>query len=319
MNRCLLAPESGGRARLKHAGLHLTIPAARALVRYAPLVAAKLRFWEHVVDPYLAWHSHRFVARTRFGSKIDGHTSDILPQYLYYFGVWEPDVTSWISGRLEPGDTFVDVGANVGYFTLLASTLVGGSGSVVAVEPSPALFARLHDNLERNRVRNVRPVNLAASDGPGRVIVFSGPVTDPGLTTTLPQTELAVEAEVDAQPLSEMLSTHEVRNARLVKIDVEGAEHGVVSGMDPLLAEGRADLEVLVEIHPSQLARVDKTPEDVLAVFLKAGFRPYVLENDYEPASHMRANRTARLRSLEGTLPRGSNTSVLFSRDDIDG
>ena len=49
-----------------------------------------------------------------FGSKIAGNTNDIIPQYIYYFGLWEPHLTRWIQRRLAPGDTFIDVGANIG-------------------------------------------------------------------------------------------------------------------------------------------------------------------------------------------------------------
>ena len=317
MKQCVLAPRWGRRDRLGHAALHLLIPAARAFVRHAPFERAKQRAWDRLVEPYLAWHSHKFVARTGFGASIAGDTSEVLQQYVYYFGVWEPELTAWISRRLKPGDTFVDVGANVGYFTLLASTLVGASGAVVAVEPSPTLFFRLGENLGRNRAGNVRTVNLAASGAPTRVTIFRGPASHTGLTTILPQPGLAVEGEVEARPLDALLRPDEVRHARLVKIDVEGAEDGVVKGMEALLAGGRPDLEVIVEIHPVALAQLDKTPEDVLGTLLDAGFRPYVLENDYEPPALMRARRVPRPKHLDGPVPRGCETNVLFTREEI--
>ena len=73
------------------------------------------------MDPYLIWESHPFVAKTIFGMQITGDAKDIIQQYVYYFGVWEPHITSWISSSLRPGDGFIDVGANIGYYSLLAS------------------------------------------------------------------------------------------------------------------------------------------------------------------------------------------------------
>src|SRR2546429_7961962 len=99
-----------------------------------------------------------------------GSTRDILQQYIYYFGVWEPNLTRWIAQRLAPGDTFIDGGANIGYFTLLASKLVRDSGAGVAIEASPATFDALQRNLARNRARNGGAGNAAGSDchGAGR-------------------------------------------------------------------------------------------------------------------------------------------------------
>src|SRR4051794_12278193 len=151
-------------AALKHGSVHALIPVLRAALRYGPRGGWSQALWWRLVDPYFAWHSHRFVARTRFGSKVEGDTCEILQQHIYYFGAWEADLSQWIAGRLGTGDVCVDVGANAGYFSLLASDIVGDSGAVVAIEASPRVFEILQANLARNRARNVRPVNIAAAD-----------------------------------------------------------------------------------------------------------------------------------------------------------
>jgi hypothetical protein len=91
----------------------------RLYVRYFPISAGKRCLWSRVIDPYFAWNSHSFLASTLFGMKMKGDAKEILQQYIYYFGVWEPQITAWISRRLAPGDTFIDVGANIGYYSLL--------------------------------------------------------------------------------------------------------------------------------------------------------------------------------------------------------
>jgi hypothetical protein len=124
------------------------IPLLRAYIRYAPFAAGKAWLWSRVIHPYFAWTHHRFACKTQSAGRIAGDTRDILQQY--YFGVWEPNLTHWIVGRLRRGDTFVDVGANIGYYSLLASKLVGPGGSVVALEASPTIFHQLQDNLRLN-------------------------------------------------------------------------------------------------------------------------------------------------------------------------
>ena len=295
-------------------------PLVRAYIRYTPLAAGKRWFWHRVVNPYFAWQQHDFVAPTLFGSKVAGNTRDILEQYLYYFGIWEPDFTRWIGGRLRPGDTFIDVGANIGYYSLLASRLVGKSGSVIALEASPTTFRALESNLARNRVRNVRAVNVAVSDSSGLAKVFRGPEENHGLSTVLESESLRYhchfECEVETAPLSAVLRDEEMRKARLIKIDVEGAEWRVIAGMGPLLYSGRTDLEVMVETSPERLAQEGKNPTDLLKVFASAGFHAYKLENDYSPESYLprkRAKKPARLRS-----PVEGEADILFSRQDAE-
>src|SRR5262245_28707587 len=82
---------------------------ARACIRYWPLRAGKPFVWTRIVEPYLAWQPHVFRARTVFGFDLDGDTRDLIQQWVYYFGIWEPALSTWIRRRLRRGDTFVDV------------------------------------------------------------------------------------------------------------------------------------------------------------------------------------------------------------------
>jgi FkbM family methyltransferase len=292
----------------------LLTPPVRAYIRYVPFGTGKRAFWNRVVEPSFAWRPHRFVASTVFGSRIAGDTSDILQQYIYYFGVWEPHLTRWIGRRLAPGDTFIDVGANIGYFSLLASKLVGDSGAVVAIEASPKTFSLLQGNLARNLAQNVRTVNVAASDRVGTVSLFRGPDDNIGLTSVVGDPRFAFECEVDAAPLSLLLTSEEVHNARLIKIDVEGAEWSVVAGMGPLLYSGHRDLEVIVEVTPEHLTPQGKRSEDLIRVFQAAGFQAYRLENDYSPLSYLPPRAERRPERIR--TPIQWQTDVVFSRQD---
>ena len=78
------------------------------------------------------------------------HHSDVLSEWIFYTGAWQPALTAWLRRALAPGDVFVDVGANTGYFALLAAALVQDGGSVVAIEASPATHERLRTNLAPN-------------------------------------------------------------------------------------------------------------------------------------------------------------------------
>ncbi len=289
-------------------------PLARGYLRYAPGNFGKETFWLRVVDPYLAWQPHDFVASTRFGKRLAGNTTDMVQQYLYYFGLWEPDLTNWISGQLRPGDTFVDVGANIGYYSLLASALVGKTGAVVAIEASPAIFQQLERNVARNDSRNVRCANIAASDRRAKLPLFCGPEHNLGETSLYSGPGFRPAGWVNAAPLAEILAPAEIANARLMKIDVEGAEGLVLPGLVPLLDSGRSELELIVEFHPQYLTEEGRRPRELIQLLETKGFHAYRLENDYWPFSYSKRSRNKRPTRL--VTPIEDETVIVFSRRD---
>jgi len=218
----------------------VVIPPVRFVVRYAPGAARRLA-WRHVVEPFLQYAEHDFVATTRFGTILAGNTLDHVQRSVFYFGEWEPNVSRYVADRLRPGDVFVDVGADIGYYSLLASTIVGPSGKVVAIEASPKVHGLLVDNLRRNGVDNV-------------------------------------EARDSLDALDALLHPSLLEKVRLVKI--HGAEWLVIRGMREALRRARTDLEIVVELSPPALRAQGTTAEEVLAVFAAARFHPYRIEND---------------------------------------
>ena len=226
-------------------------------------------------------------------------------------------MTQWIGQRLLPGDLFVDVGANIGYHTLLASKLVGASGKVVSIEAFPGIFSLLQKHLSLNRVRNVRAVNCAAWDEEDTLTFYTGsddlPVTTTAMRQWAAEWHLERKCQVRAKALSDILDTDEIKAARLIKIDVEGAEWHVLSGMKSLMARCRADLEVILEVTPSTLEAEGKTTQDILNFFAAYGFYPYSMDNT--EAAYFAAT-TSPPKRIEH-IPQ-KQTDVIFSRIDAE-
>jgi FkbM family methyltransferase len=290
------------------------IPGLRALVRYPVHRNARSLLWRNIAAPFFQYADYKFVVRTQFGCTIAGNTRDIIQRYIYYFGVWEPHLTKFIDQRLKPDDVFLDVGANIGYFTLLAARKVAPNGKVIAIEASPTVQARLKENLARNGVSNVEIHNIAASDREGTLQIFSGGTENLGATTTVAASGLVFECEVPARPLSAVISAADMERTRLIKIDVEGAEWSVVMGMRGLFEHAREDVEVVIEIAPDRLESFQRTPEDILAFFAEFGFNPYELANSYGTRYYLAQidqDRPKRIRE-----PITKQMDVIFSRRD---
>lgn len=292
---------------------------AARYVRHAPGTLGKSALTARWLNARLRDHPRRRVVRTRSGDLFAVDTRDLIQRYLYLFGTWEPHLTAWLRRRLRPGDGFVDVGANIGVFSVLAGRLVGEAGRVVAVEASPDLHRRLVGHARLNGLRNVRALNAAVSDRRRSLTFVLASSRNTGANSIVPYDGPAESSfETEALPLPDLLDPAELAAARVIKIDVEGAEGGVVRGLAPVLGDLRPDAEICVEVTPERLARLGDSVEDLLAVMRDAGFHVYRLANDYAPGSYPEALRgelgvPVRLRG-----PVAGESDLVFSRVDAE-
>lgn len=279
------ATRSSGRGR----GLE---PLARAYVRHAPGTLGKPALARSYLAPRWQERPVRRTARARFGGTFLVNTEDLIQRNLFLFGVWEPHLTHWLRQRLKPGDDFVDVGANIGYFSVLGSSLVGPNGKVVAVEASPTSHRRLLEHGRMNGCANLRAVNAAASDKDGTLKLVQASTRNVGAASAVPYSGPAESVfEVDARPLTRLLSAEELEQARVIKIDVEGAEGAVVRGLRSAFDRLRPDVEVVVEVTPERMRALGDSAEELLTSFTDGGFHPYRVLNDYDPGSYPAAVR----------------------------
>ena len=161
-------------------------------------------------------------------------------------GSVEPEVQDALAELLRPGDVFYDVGANIGYFTLIGARLVGPSGRVVAVEPQPEARQRLEHNVAINGFDNVTAIEAAVADeeGESELVVSHEGILEWAALETSPTT--------DVPKINVRVTTLDALRADLppptvVKLDVEGAEIRAVRGMRELLRSDRP--AVVCEVH----------------------------------------------------------------------
>lgn len=267
-------------------------------------------FMFRLANRYLEVHPRPFKVRTVFGAVLQGTTSDFIQRRIYLFGVWEPNLTHWIAKRLGPGDTFVDIGANIGYYSLLASGLVG-EGEVFAIEASPAIYAQLLQHLRLNSALNVTPINIAVSSQSGRTRLYLKQLDSPGTTSMVQEEGASLQAESEMAPMTALFTRDAFSRVRLIKIDVEGAEWSVVKGMADLLGHANAGLEVLVEVNPKRTMLEGGTISDLIGVFTQAGFHAYRITNDYSYEAYAKFQPQSVV-ALDHAIV--DETEILFSR-----
>jgi hypothetical protein len=141
-----------------------------------------------------------------------------------------------------------------------------------------------------------------------------------GTSTVMPgwaeEKRLGGRCEVRAACLSALLKPEEIRAARLIKIDAEGAEWHVILGMASVLESGRRDLEVILEATHRLLEAEGLTYGDLLSFFRQRGFFPYRVENDYSAASYIARGPAKRPQRIEAIGTDIEQVDVIFSRTD---
>ncbi|MFI5704064.1 FkbM family methyltransferase [Streptomyces xanthochromogenes] len=290
----------------------------RKYVRDAPGSVGKAAMADRFLNPYLRDHPRRRVVEARSGARFAVDTQDLIQRYLYLFGVWEPHMTHWLRERLRPGDVFVDVGANIGAFSMLASRLVGETGRVIAIEASPEFHRRVLQHVELNGCSNVRAVNIAVADSRKTLTFVLASSKNMGANSIVPFGGPAESTfEMAALPLSEVLRADEIAKARVIKIDVEGAEGGVIRGLAPVLGDLRPDVEIAVEVTPERMTQLSDSVEELMVVMQKHGFNAYRLVNDYSAASYPRAVRSP-IPPQRWREPIVGETELVFSRVDAE-
>ena len=141
-----------------------------------------------------------------------------------YFFAFEVLMTRMLLGRLNPGSVFVDIGANVGYYSVLARRRVQSSGRVIAFEPNPAVLSVLRRNLELNDMRDVAVFDCALSDKRGSAILYSSPEASHGEASMCDQGwNRASSQPIRTERLDDVFP-RDVQRIDVLKIDVEGAE-----------------------------------------------------------------------------------------------
>jgi len=188
------------------------------------------------------------------------------PDVAMAYGLYELDTARVIRRLLKPGGHFVDVGANLGYFTLLAARCVGATGHVDAFEPDEVNRARLMAHVDLNDVGALVTIHpLAASDHAGTV-AWHRP-TDKGANHGMASTFSTGVEEVTTRVACDRVDAHVAGSSVLIKVDVEGAELLAIKGMTRLLQQDQAPT-LIIEHNPESARMAGFSPGDLYQTLL---------------------------------------------------
>ncbi|MDO4575650.1 MAG: FkbM family methyltransferase [Planctomycetia bacterium] len=228
---------------------------------------------------YLVWREEDFLVKTRFGFQMYADLRQFIENRIAFFGIWEQGTTELFLKSVRPGEVVIDIGANVGYYTLLASQLVGPTGKVYAVEPASLTRERLLRNLKLNHITNVVVLPYGSWDEEGETYL-NFHTEERGRSSVIPGNaeEKTVREKILLKPLRDLIPPEEYSRIRLIKMDVEGAEHRTLKGLLPIL-EANQPMTIFSEVIPDSLKALGGDADEYIQTLRSLGFAIDVIDS----------------------------------------
>lgn len=205
---------------------------------------------------------------------------------LYLLGktLAEPRERRFFAENVEPGMVVLDVGANVGFYTLILADLVGPGGRVHAFEPDPLSFGILAERAASARHGNVQATQAAVGDHAGRITLYCSRTNraDNRVHPSHEGAEKGEAVEVPLTTLDDYCAARGITKIDAVKMDVQGAEVAALEGFRRTAAQ-TSPRWLLVEFSPEHLRGAGSAPEDFWKILSDLGFTPWGFGEDGRP------------------------------------
>lgn len=201
--------------------------------------------------------------------------------HMLAHGVWEQDTTRFLRSYIKPGMQICEVGSNIGYFTILMSSLVGEKGYIHAFEPNPRTLSFLKTNVDiNNRYSKIHIYSSAISnvEGTTSLHVLKKHAAS-GSILKLPQTTLTRrfdECESISVPVTTLDVSLKDKKIDFIKIDAEGSELEILEGAKETISRNK-ELEIICEFNKELLALKNISHEEFLTRISAPNFTPYIV------------------------------------------
>ncbi|MEE4143667.1 MAG: FkbM family methyltransferase [Halieaceae bacterium] len=209
---------------------------------------------------------------------VHGEADRFVSRRIREEGIWEPYETRLVRGALQAGDVFVDVGANIGYFPVIAADRVGPRGRVLAFEPDPGNYRLLNDNLTLNHCREVVTAfeaGLADKNATGQLFLSEDNAGDHQIfATSGARRSLPVTLYNGSDFLRGRL-----QRLDLLKVDVQGSEYAVMAGLLPLLRELPRLPRIILELTPLSLRQAGSSGRALLELLASLDQPSWIIDH----------------------------------------
>ena len=240
---------------------------------------SKLEYWQKSFQYLFFRYFLRkkfLIAETKFGFRLKFKVEDAIGRYIYKRGIYEPTITNFLAElNFKENEVVLDIGANIGWYSLLIATLSLGKVLIYAFEPEPINFSLLKENIELNKAKGILPLNMAIGESFSKKKLYLYPDKNRGRHSILPINS-GEFIEVLTIPLDKFSEERNLGNIKLVKIDVEGYEPWVFKGGFQTILKSEI---VIFEFSPHFLKQVNYPLKEFVNLLSSFPFEFYLLEN----------------------------------------
>ena len=221
------------------------------------------------------------IANKTYKKKLDDNfymllkPTEHIQQQLFWYGYYEKELGILLKKIVRANEVFLDIGANIGYFSLLAATN-SSSSRVISFEPVKKLFQELNENISINNIKNITPVNAAVGEiNEEREIFLSAPGNMGMSSFQQPENYSGKKEKVTVIAIDDWFKTSGLAKIDLIKLDIEGSELTALKGMKEVLQKQRPVL--IIEINPETLSLFSLKPFDICNYLNQLNFEGFII------------------------------------------
>jgi len=204
------------------------------------------------------------------GLKFELNPLSFIDRHILETGTFDGTLHNYIEQELKPGDYFIDIGANIGFYSLIASEIEGVQ--VYGFEPSPRELKRFKTNISINNKTNIQIFPIALSDINQELILSISDLGNAGMNSIVNPINTFEKVNIQAKRLDSVLNLKEMQKVKIIKIDVEGYEHEVLMGMENLMPFFKGAF--IVEISPDMMRKSGRNAMDIYNWMSRFSFSP---------------------------------------------
>jgi FkbM family methyltransferase len=218
--------------------------------------------------------------------KIEVDLHDKIQRHIFFYGCYRTELKykALMKSLIQPGDTVLDIGTHIGYYTLMFSQWVGNNGRVISFEASKKNYDKLSNNIRRNNFHNIMAVNAAASNKDEERNFYISDDGNAGSNSLYPHGNNMKKESIKAVDTGKLLAHETSTPPRLIKIDVEGHETAVLKSLEPILnISANIAPHVFVEVNKFTLEAAGYSPEGIFELMRNFDYHAFQISKKGKP------------------------------------
>lgn len=238
-------------------------------------------FQKKILSKYNLLNNKELTAKYDSTLKINLNLSDHIHQQIYFLNYYDKRGILFIKQFLKEGYTFIDIGANIGCYSLIAAKYVGKKGRVICFEAIKETYNSLNENIKINNLENTYVFNNAIYNRNQKLTLHVANKYNSGMSSIHNHSsEAGITQQCEAITLDDFISKNETKRIDLIKIDIEGAEIYALQGMLNVIKQFKPT--ILIELSDSVLENTNINKTEIIKLLIDLGYTQHGIDKNGE-------------------------------------